>query len=98
MLQRADRRRATSSSGPRRNQIATPTWADRIFGKHNLACTFRTLLIYLRWTCWFSRRDGIVVLPAASSAIKLPVAPAAAALPALIAIKRLPTYGSAGEG
>ena len=36
MLQRADRRRATSSSGPRRNQIATPTWADRIFGKHNV--------------------------------------------------------------
>ena len=37
MLQQADRRRATSSSGPRRNQIATPTWADRIFGKHRAA-------------------------------------------------------------
>jgi hypothetical protein len=44
MLQRADRRRATSSSGPRRNQIATPTWADRIFGKHNGDGTFATQL------------------------------------------------------
>ena len=35
MPQRADLRRATSSSGPRRNRIATPTWADEIFGKHN---------------------------------------------------------------
>jgi len=37
MPQRADLRRATSSSGPRRNRIAAPTWADEIFGKHKAA-------------------------------------------------------------
>jgi hypothetical protein len=37
MPQQADSRRATSSSGRRRNQIATPTWADEIFGTGNFA-------------------------------------------------------------
>ena len=43
MPQRADLRRATSSSGPRRNRIATPTWADEIFGKHNSAAVMKRL-------------------------------------------------------
>jgi hypothetical protein len=46
MPQRADLRRATSSSGPRRNRIATPTWADEIFGKHKVSAR-----MYLRCTC-----------------------------------------------
>ena len=37
MPQRADLRGATSSSGSRRNRIATPTRADEIFGKHRAA-------------------------------------------------------------
>jgi hypothetical protein len=37
MPQRAGVGRATSSSGLRRNLIATPTWADEIFDKHRVA-------------------------------------------------------------
>jgi hypothetical protein len=36
MPQRADLRRATSSSGRRRNRIAALTWADEVFGTGNV--------------------------------------------------------------
>jgi hypothetical protein len=78
MPQRADLRRATSSSGPRRNRIATPTWADEIFGKHNR----RLALHRLHWPHWAA--IGLILAFAAgclmAGADKLALVEAAAAV------------------